>query len=188
MRNALAKTENDCMRCCVATILGANYNDVPDLWKSGDWRGELQAFVESYGSQLIWLAPELSWPVYHMVVADVEGGRHMVIFKGDELIYDPSPVKRKLLKIIQRYYIVPRDPARLHPLKKLFPAIEEGKTERSIPAKPYGDRTLGETVHPEVARAISEALGPAVAASEILSKTIDQAYRENLERMNKSRD
>lgn len=118
MQRVDQRTPTDCLRCCVATVLGLAYEDVGDFSIP---RRDLQAEVMS-----AWAATVGLDVVYLQVTGDgemvsvagaglwiasgdtVRGTRHAVVYRGGEMVHDPHVSRAGLLAVGGARVFVPR--------------------------------------------------------------------------------
>lgn len=126
----------DCLRCCVASILELDRNEVPDFCKvDGDWWIEIQNFLAEKGlfflsivlhRQTPWFSlPHHPWAIF--IGKSKSGVTHAVVGKcrGDEfvVIHDPHPNKTGIDKVDNICFVVPINPATLKTKRILSSSI-----------------------------------------------------------------
>lgn len=129
--NAETGDRGDCMKCCIASLLELDYEDVPHFASMGDrWWIEYTNFLASLGwrigsawftaseedataltgyTQGYWLAsvksPRFSHP-------DGRPGTHMVVMRDGAIAWDPHPEREEgHLGFVDGEILVPIDPA-----------------------------------------------------------------------------
>lgn len=108
------RTSNDCLRCCVATVLGLRYEEVGDfavarqaeaLIRWAATKGLAVVYLQACGDgemisvlgSGLWIA---SGPTFR-------GTRHAVVYRGPELVHDPHPSRSGLLRVEAARVLVP---------------------------------------------------------------------------------
>lgn len=94
------RTKTDCLRCCIATVLGLPYEDVPDLVPEhgGDWPAALAQWACAHGLEALWfrcfgegemLQPLQTSARWIATGPTDRGTNHAVVYRGDAMEYDP---------------------------------------------------------------------------------------------------
>lgn len=121
----------DCLKCCLATLLGLGYDDVPHFASMGDmWWIEMTNWLAAKGWRIgnAWFTPsdedpaKLSGYTQGLWVAGVKSRRtrpdgshisHMVVMHDAEVIWDPHPARADgHLGFETGQLLIPLDPAR----------------------------------------------------------------------------
>ncbi len=106
------RTDADCLRCCIATVLGLRYGDVPDFvaeapsrWATNmaRWANELgrpvvrvQATGDGEIMASIFEGPGGLWIASGPTERETN---HAVVYKGTTMMHDPHSSRAGLLKI-----------------------------------------------------------------------------------------
>jgi hypothetical protein len=103
----MQRTDNDCVKCCICTILGFDYEDIPCVGHlTGDERWDiLSAFLAQHGYAMFSVDYDVldgyvvNFPhivITHSQLDEINGkfpnNRHAVVFKGDTLKFDPGGI------------------------------------------------------------------------------------------------
>lgn len=109
------RTEDDCLVCCVATLLGLQYEDVPhfvrdhgSMWMEEfrDWLFQRELEVVSFDNH---------YPRHGAYLADGWTNRdtpHMTVWRGVYMVFDPHPSKMGLTNIRRTYWVMPLELAK----------------------------------------------------------------------------
>lgn len=91
----------DCLKCCVATLLGLEYDDVPNFIEHnhGDWLSSMREFLDRYNLMPVML--KRNEPLYQKIDYILIGKSprsnsersfsHAVIYNGNDMVHDPHP-------------------------------------------------------------------------------------------------
>lgn len=107
MKKHFMQYRNDCYTCCLATVLGLPYEEVPRFYNDndellGDWDKQVSAFLEKHNLQVVQvqMSPEVlkllkglaivAGPSYTPEYRD-RGEYHAVVYLNGELFHDPKP-------------------------------------------------------------------------------------------------
>lgn len=103
----------DCMRCCLATVLGLDYERVPDFVSTDfgyDQRAEVARWLDSIGCRAVALQAcgdgELLCSTFEIPSGlwiaggpTQRGTNHAVVYDGGAMVHDPHPSRAGLLAI-----------------------------------------------------------------------------------------
>jgi len=113
------RTDGDCFRCCVATVLGLEYADVPAFNEPDEdqWVGNLSAWCRERGISMVMVLPHEGTVWSHFLshglwIAGGPGPRgihHAVVYDGPNLLHDPHESREGLLKITDALVLFRRD-------------------------------------------------------------------------------
>lgn len=105
------RTDGDCFRCCVATVLRMNYDDVPEFNKPDEdqWVGNLSRWCRGRGLSMVMVRPhgETVWAHFlshGLWIAGGPGPRgvdHAVVYDGPNLLHDPHRSREGLLEVTE---------------------------------------------------------------------------------------
>lgn len=88
------RSETDCLRAAVASVLDLSYDDVPDFFAAGrGWFGELQNWLLKRGLFLAssWdCLPDGAIGLGLIDLPEIPGEWHTVVMRGGEIIHDPA--------------------------------------------------------------------------------------------------
>jgi hypothetical protein len=121
----------DCLKCCVASLLELDYEDVPHFAAMGDrWWTEYASFLATHGWRLgsAWFSVREDDPARldgwqqgywfatvkspRIVKDDGTPGLHYVVMREGEVAWDPHPQREDgHLGFVAGEYLVPLDPA-----------------------------------------------------------------------------
>lgn len=103
------RTDGDCFRCCVAMVLGMEYEDVPRFNEPEEerWVGNLSVWCREQGLSMLMLMPRQGtiWSHFFSHGLWIAGGPgprgvdHAVVYDGPDLLHDPHESKEGLLKV-----------------------------------------------------------------------------------------
>lgn len=88
------RTNTDCLRCCIATLLQIPYEDVPDLVDEPQWIIQLHKWAENRGYDLSIQEDGNFLPEYSIAVGPsprIQGKDHAVIINNKmKTVHDPA--------------------------------------------------------------------------------------------------
>ena len=105
------QTGSDCLRCCIATVLGLPYDDVPDFVHDHNrWAEEMAKWAKERGFSVVRVQCTGDGEMMHSIFQEADGlwiasgpaarGRnHAVVFRGSEMIHDPHSSREGLVSI-----------------------------------------------------------------------------------------
>ena len=112
-------TENDCMRACVASLLGLRLADVPDFGDDDDQEWAVREWLtREHGLYTVYLNAESrgQWASFgwHMACGKAVGGceHHAVVAYNGVVVHDPHPDRLGLASIDTYILLVPMVPMR----------------------------------------------------------------------------
>ena len=108
----------DCLRACVASVLNLRYEDVPHFMdRDGEvnedyWNVELCEWAERLEMQPVFILPPFEFQGYSVVTGTTRDKSilHSVVYRGSKMVFDPSPEKFGILKVVDIILFVPLDP------------------------------------------------------------------------------
>lgn len=99
----------DCLKCCVASLLELEYEDVPNFieYENGNWLVAMKVFLKERGIYPILLQREnfLHQEVNYIAIGESpralqgKGFSHSVIMNGNTLAHDPHPDNKGVGKL-----------------------------------------------------------------------------------------
>lgn len=114
------RTETDCLRCCLATVLGLPYDDVPDFVAEYDveWREALGAWLDARGHLGLWFQASHDQEICGSSIGGREalwiagglsprGSEHTVVYRGATMLHDPHPSKAGLAVVCEAIVMWP---------------------------------------------------------------------------------
>ena len=113
------RTESDCVLCCLATILGLDYTDVPDLVEEHptQWQSLLCLWLASRGLDVVRVQATGDGELLHtpthgraLWIASgpaARGRNHAVVYRGPDMIHDPHPSGAGLEAVTAATVILP---------------------------------------------------------------------------------
>lgn len=109
MARVVMRTDGDCFRCCVATVLGLAYEDVPSFNEPEEdqWIKNLSMWCLYRGIRMLLFLPHEGtiWAHFHSHGLWIAGGPgprgipHAVVYDGPTMCHDPHESGEGLLKI-----------------------------------------------------------------------------------------
>ncbi len=113
------RTNSDCLRCCIATILHMKYEDVPDFVADHhDWFGPLVNWCITSEISIVRVQATGDGELLHSVGRQTSGcgewiasgpanraRNHAVLYKGPVMIHDPYSSREGLLAITAALFL-----------------------------------------------------------------------------------
>jgi len=102
---------DDCLSACIASILEISIKDVPNFVVPGEWRENVQRWLNKRGFALVQRASNLVFDIPYIASMKhkYRPFRHAVIWKNGKILHDPSKVRStKMLckKPVEFFYVV----------------------------------------------------------------------------------
>jgi len=116
----ISPENGDCFKCCIASLLELDYEDVPNFieFGRGKWYEKTYYFLQEHGYDLHGLSQHQATKptleeykgVDGFIIARgpslrYEGSTHAVIYKKGELVHDPHPSKAGVPEVLGFYMI-----------------------------------------------------------------------------------
>jgi len=111
------RTDSDCLRCCLASLLCLEYEDVPDFVKEyNDWYQALCDWARDQGYMTLQFHAIMDGEILQHHNSDAlwiatgpaqRGHNHAVLFRGSKLIHDPHSSKAGLESITSAIIFIP---------------------------------------------------------------------------------
>jgi hypothetical protein len=108
-------THGDCMQCCVAMLLGLEYQQVPDFISQEFFWDSFYGFIRGKGFEpkersflrMKECPTEFCIMTGETVRTEKTGVKHSVIYRNGELFFDPHPSKAGLSKPEEYFFLEP---------------------------------------------------------------------------------
>jgi hypothetical protein len=108
----------NCMQAAVATLLQLPLEEVPDFInpesvnKDLFWRN-LEEFLNKRNLTHVCLGWLLNPKALHIAIGPTTRSKdetHSVVYRGEEMVWDPHPSREGILEVTSRFYVVVLDP------------------------------------------------------------------------------
>lgn len=114
----------NCMQAAVASLLELPLDRVPNFIEARDRGGHeelaMRRFLLGLGFEVVRLPGNHVSEGYCLAVGPTDRGtHHMVVVQDGELVHDPHPSRQGLRAVSFVYLLVPLDPARSLPTRRL---------------------------------------------------------------------
>lgn len=130
------RTETDCLRCCLATVLGLPYEDVPDFVNEypGQWADEMSRWLAARGLSMVRVQATGDGELLHSIYAgpssfwiasgqSERGRNHAVVYRGAEPYHDPHASRAYLETITAATVIAMENAANGPPMSAAVPSV-----------------------------------------------------------------
>lgn len=116
------RTSSDCLRCCIAMVLGLDYEDVPDfvamrpMWtwamtewarRQGYWSLRVQSTSDGEMLPSLLGEAEIDGPLWIASGPAARGHNHAVVMRGSVLEFDPHASRAGLISMTAATVFVP---------------------------------------------------------------------------------
>jgi len=118
IQRILGYRKGDCYRACIATITGIPYNNIPHFCANENkwWWRDTVRFLKFYKLNIFMInADESGYNLIRYYNKPVMAGGstkrykyncdHMVVYRGDKMIFDPNPYG-KGLKVVKNFTLI----------------------------------------------------------------------------------
>jgi hypothetical protein len=103
------RTGSDCLRCCVASVLGLSWSEVPDFVKlhGVEWDVPLSEWARDRGIEVVRvrctsdgeMLPTAGRGTWIATGSTTRGTSHAVVYRGTEMVHDPHESREGLEEI-----------------------------------------------------------------------------------------
>ena len=148
------RDKNQCVRCCLASLLEMRGLRVPDF--HNPFRNEksqidaVTAWLANRGLALVRIAARSKPACYYLAIGPSERGfKHMVIMRGGELADDCHSSQAGLLRVSKAYLVVPMDIGAWKRVKKGTEMRGKTEEQRRAAGRELGRRRRGDIARQE---------------------------------------